>query len=411
MLVEFAVKNFRSFKEQQTLSLVTDNKDISIATDFKRVPHLLKKVSIMGPNASGKSNLLVAMNVAKQLICTSHKMDIGERIPVQHYLLNENFKNKPSEFEFVFLLNDVLYQYGFAATSKEITEEWLFATRKGGNLQKWILRSGKDEKQDWYITSHLKGRRKEWINETRENTLLLSIIGTLKHNEIVREIIQYFKNIGFLSSQMNLCAMFTKIASYEEEGMKEKVINFLKKADLGIIDLEIDANEITNETLKNLDIPETLKKDILGTKSIDSAPIHRTEEKKRIEFDFDKHESEGTRRLFSLAYPIIDTLEKGRVLLIDEIDNSMHFKEIEFIESLFSNQETNPKGAQLISTTHDVTVLSRSKRDEIYFVEKIDGFSSHLYPLSDYENRNDVPYMKRYLSGQYDAFPHIGMGV
>ena len=415
MLVEFSVTNFRSFKDKQTLSLVTKKNKNSIETDFPRIPHLLKRISIMGPNASGKSNLIQAMAFARQFVRASHKSDIGEIIAVEPYLLSADLAKEPSGFEFIFLIDETVYQYGFAATCDEIVDEWLFVTHKGGNLQKWLLRGKTTEKGTWYLSPHLKGRRKEWIKETRENTLLLSLMGTQKNVEIPRKLVEYVSNLGIITSVEQLPSILTSFTSHAKKEMNEKVLEFIKRADLGIINLKTEQIEFTETYIDSLKIPnsakKSLKKEALGGKTLVTTPMHLTEEKKQVAFDFNEHESDGTKMLFALAFPIIDALESGDVLVIDEIDRSMHFKEFEFIIDLFTKEETNPHGAQLIFTNHDVTALKCLQRDEIYFVEKTNGFSSELSALSDYENRDDVPFLKRYLDGLYGALPHIGMGV
>ena len=414
MLVEFSVGNYKSIKERQTLSLAAQKSDShNFTTHHKKAPYLLKRVAILGPNASGKSNILEAIQVALRIIKTSFKYELDEKIPVEPYLLNEETAHQPSEFEFVFIHDGTLYQYGFTADTIRIHTEWLYASPQQGKLQRWIDRGGPDEDKatTWYINpSVIKGRRAEWIQETRPNTLLLSLIGTLKNHPIIKLLQRSLaEKIRILPSK--LPHIFTSEACLGNESIKNKVSEFLQMADLGIVDINIEEKPFSPSQLPN-DLPEEVKKDLCthlaDSKQFTAITVHNKEGGGKISFDMNK-ESDGTALLYAWAFPLIDTLASGSTLIIDEINRSMHFKELEFIENLFSNLSTNPNGAQLIFTTHDISVLHRFHREEIYFTDKQDGFHTQLYPLTDFENRGDISIYNRYTSGVYCALPNVKM--
>lgn len=397
MLVEFSVKNFRSFKERQTISFVTNEEKDTIHAPHPRVKNLNLVTSIMGPNASGKSNLIYAMLTARNFIINSHSYSLTnpENFIYQPYLLSEKTKNSPTEFEFLFILNGELYQYGFANTKDEIVEEWLFYINKETNREnKLFYRTEYDDKENWYISPTLKGRRNEWIQETRKNTLLLSIIGTLKNNEIIKPLVTYLSTIiiYFSTRKNNFIHAHNFAKSFEnEKELKDSIIKFLTQSDLGISDYNIE--ELPTAENKAPDIK-------INT-------VHKTEEGNYIDFDFKSLESTGTRRLFCLAFPILISLALSNILIIDEMDSNLHPNELKFIIDHFKSKENNPRNVQLIFTNHDVTVLDYLNKNEIYFTDKKNGVSTELYPLTDYENRKDVPYLKRYLNGFYDALPQI----
>ena len=411
MLIEFSVTNFKSIKERQTLSLAAKKENThTYATGFKKVPFLLKRIAILGPNASGKSNIVEAIGVASQIIRKSYQFENDQPISVEPYLLDDTTAKQPSEFEFIFTHGDAVYQYGFEADRKEIHKEWLYVTPKEGNLQRWFERGSKEKKEEWYINPVLKGRRQEWIAETRPNTLLLSLLGTYKNHAMLKDVQGYFtKSLISWSMAEQVSSGFTTHACFNDEAMKKRVVGFLKSADLGISGLSISEEQFNMESIpKELpnEIREQIITDLKDKKFFSTKTLHTKENGKKIEFELEQ-ESAGTQLLYCIAYPIISTLKQGGILIVDEISNSMHFKELEFIENIFYNPETNPHGAQIVFTTHDVSVLHRLHREELYFTDKLNGFHTQLYPLTDFENRGDSSIYNRYVSGLYFALPKI----
>jgi AAA15 family ATPase/GTPase len=220
------------------------------------------------------------------------------------------------------------------------------------------------------------------------------------------------------------------LESLEDDKFKEKIVEFLKVADLGIHDIQ-KGNE-TSITVGNMpeDIPEKLKKvfelmlsnDNLDTKieQFNLFSLHKKlNEKGDFEayekFDFGRNESQGTQKIFSLAGPLLDTLEKGKILVIDELEARLHPLITRFITSLFHNNMANPNNAQLVFATHDAQLLNREyfRRDQLWFTEKDEFSSTDLYSLAEYKEsskkiRKDASYMKDYILGKYGAIPFIG---
>lgn len=411
MLIEYSVANYKSIKERQTLSLAAKKYgEHSFSTGYAKAPYLLQRIAILGPNASGKSNIIDSMFAARQIIRKSYKFEHDEQISVESYALDDATSKMPCEFEFIFTLNDAIYQYGFAADTTEIHAEWLYVTPKQGKLQKWIERTANTDKKHWHINAKVKGRRKEWIEETRPNTLLLSLLGTYKNHDLLKEIQRYITHgVQILSLTGHVPTFFTAHACFEDNAVKDMVAGFLQSADLGLHDFTIQEKPFSSDSLPaNLaqEDKEKASNALEGKKILKTTTLHKKEDGTFVEFDLHS-ESEGTQLLYSLAYPILETLRTGEVLVVDEINRSIHFKELEFIEDLFKNPKTNPHGAQLIFTTHDISTLHRLHREEIYFTDKVNGFHTQLYPLTDFENRGDVSTYNRYMHGTYFALPKI----
>jgi AAA15 family ATPase/GTPase len=421
MLIEFSVTNFLSFAEKQTLSMVADSsKELQDSNTFlpeskTTLARLLHSASIYGANAAGKSNLLLAMKAMRKIVLSSAKENQGDEIKaITPHALHTD---KPTEFELIFIVDKVRYQYGFAATPQMITEEWLFAFPTG-RAQQWLSRVyDMDSKESkWYINqSFVKGNKSVWKDATRNNALFLSTAAQL-NSEQFGKVSEWFKhnlNVGMTehispSRSLELC---------QNPESKQKVLQFLSTADLGISDIEVIKRPLSLDSLPDelpLEIKQRLlqkiKEDDLAGKSTvtEVSFYHQNSDGKRFQLS-PKWESTGTRRLFESAGMWLDVLEQGLVICVDELESSLHPLIARFLVSLFNNPETNPKNAQLIFTTHDTTLLDNDllRRDQVWFVEKDQDQVTHLYPLSDFKPRKHEALQKGYLLGRYSALPYV----
>lgn len=191
MLVEFRVKNFRSFRDEQVLTLVAGHDTTlpgNCATEGKL--QLLKAAGIYGPNASGKSNLVKAIKVMQDLVLNSADFKPGSKLPVTPFLLDEELEGKPSSFEVTFFYEDIRYQYGFTVTNERVHEEWLLAYPKG-KAQRWYERTL--NKGDWKFSSFLKGEKAKISDKTRDNALFLSVAAQWNNEQLIH-VYKWFKN-------------------------------------------------------------------------------------------------------------------------------------------------------------------------------------------------------------------------
>jgi hypothetical protein len=211
---------------------------------------------------------------------------------------------------------------------------------------------------------------------------------------------------------------------FQNSTLNPIVKDFLDKADLGFTDLMVEEFDITKETLPS-NMPDKLKEkliiDLKGKKGYNIVSIHNKYDKNHNVsgtefFPFEKYESEGTKKYFRLAGPVIDTLQHGKVLVIDELDARLHPALTTAIVQLFNSNETNKKNAQLLFATHDTNLLNSCtfRRDQIWFTEKDYGESTILFSLAEYKTedgmkiRKDEAYEKNYIAGRYGAIPFIG---
>lgn len=375
---------------------------------------LLKSAVIYGANASGKSNFLNAIETMKTLVLNSSKeSNATEEIDVTPFLLSTQSENEPSMFEVIFIQNKVKYRYGFSVDKQQVHAEWLYCTKSKSKEKKLFARDKGSIKIPKNSVFLQEGKGIE--NKTRHNALFLSVVANF-NGEISKEIQEWFEDLTFISGSRNGSIRY--IAKLlENESQKNKVLKLVKAADFGIKDLFVEERNI------NL-FPKEMRGTLLFSNEIVKADVLLSTRKK---FDADKNEvgeeifnvneleSEGTKKFLSLVGPIIDKLESGGVLVVDELDAKMHPLLTREIIRLFNSYDVNNSNAQLIYATHDVTNLSNRifRRDQIWFVEKDNVGASSLYALAEYRDdenkkiRKDASYAKDYLLGKFGGVPEF----
>ena len=427
MLIEFKVTNFRSIREQQTLSLVAAKSDKALPECVidRDLPGLggvryLKGAAIYGANASGKSNILKAIKFVADFVRHSavglHPDGFTGAEP---FRLDNNSPGKPSEFELTFVAAGVRYVFGFAVTSERVLHEYLIAFPKGAP-QRWYDRVFNPEtlEYEWSKPSTAFKQAKSLIAKTRENALFLSVGPQFNHGQL-RTVYNWFQNhlrIIDLTANIQLLELNTA-KKFNTPEYHERLLGLLRSADLGIEDVSIKLEEMTEEQLKqspNLISSVVLSPD--GPKTFKYPEIkllHSSGLGSSVPFQFDKYESAGTRRYFSLIGPWVDFIDNGHTVFIDEIETSLHPLLVKELLKLFFSSVTNPNGAQVVFATHNPILLDNSfmRRDQIWFTEKTADGITNLYPLTDFQPRKDEALAKGYLAGRYGGIPFIPNGL
>ena len=411
MLIEFSVANFRSLRESQTLSLAKAKGGELVESNTFAVQaynrfELLRSAAIYGPNASGKSNLLLALRTMRQVVLESATMQRGDPLPVTPFRLHPLSTRQPSEFEVSFIVGEVRYQYGFSASATRIYEEWLLAYPKG-RPQRWFGRIWDEQRAmyEWELGNNLSGEKQLWQKSTRDNALFLSTAVQL-NSEPLQPIYDWFKKTLCITPASGWPNAFSR--SLCEQSAKARVIDFLRAADLDIDDIQVEKQPFDAHELPS-DMPESLRAAIADDMKNKIKTVHKDSSGESIVFDL-ADESDGTQKVFALAGPWLGTLSNGYVLFIDELHGNLHPRLVQFLVQLFQNQETNPNNAQLIFTTHETSILTQEvfRRDQIWFCEKTREQATSLYPLTDFTPRKGPENLKMsYLSGCYGAMPYI----
>lgn len=407
MLIGFSVGNYRSFKDVVTLSMVAaedacGNDELDKNNVFKVNQNfsLLKSAAIYGANASGKSNLILALYFMQSFVINSSKLQITDKIDLEKFRLSSETEDKPSFFKIVFYLDNKTYEYSFEVTQERVISEGLSCTPKTRKTN--IFSREKDKIK--YSKSLMKG--KDVKDLTKKNTLFLSIAAQF-NDPLAGKILLWFSRLKIISgSQLENLRQLSIDYLSREQNLKNEIVSLIKKLDLSIKDMSI---EVGRKPLDNFhkDIPDTVYN------SIETYHEKYDLDGKVIgleSFQLNKHESRGTQKLFALLAPILSVLKASEVLIIDELDSLLHPLMAIAIIGLFNSQQTNPKNAQLIFATHDVNLLSNQlfRRDQIWFTEKNRQEATDLYSLVEFDIDNNASFEQDYIQGRYGAIPFIG---
>ena len=436
MLIKFKVANFRSIAAEQTFTLVAGADDAQHPRNL--IPcngySLLKSAAIYGANASGKSNLINAFRVMKNFVNQSAtRISRGETLAgMVPFRLTEETQNQPSLFEVSVLLYGKIFRYGFTASSERVHQEWLFVANENGEEECWFNReyhSGEQQarielKEDFQLYKPLLE------SVTRENGLLLAV-GSVMNIQQFDPLIFWFKRgsrIIDLSNPPRSLKDQTARRFEKEENFRARILHMMQDADFGIKDLTVEKDVSAEDEESEMPDANTQAVEPMrvvirqtGNSSL-FAHLNRLQirtQHQRIDsedfenFDFDTEESNGTQRFFSIAGPILDALDNRRLLIVDELDCSMHslltFKLIQFFQR---GTEAAP-GAQFVFSTHDIQLLDPGllRRDQMWFAEKNRG-ASEFYSHHDIEE-DELPLeretlQRNYLAGLYGGSPLFG---
>ena len=416
MLVEFSVQNHLSFREKQSFLMTASNGRTpnAVATGNNGAPHVLQQACLFGANGSGKSGLIRGMKTVCALVRDSFKNEKKLFEEYEPHLFHSEWRNTPTEFEVTFLHDGSLFQYGFAYDAKRIWEEWLFERPSATRKQRQIFTREYDPEIEAYLwetsATHLKGERQSWKAQTRDNALFVSTAIQLNAEPLKRPFEWLRRGLRTISN-VDSIGPFTA-SRFDNDVWKDRVMAFLADTDLRLEDVEVEeksAFETTNFKSLTTEQQDRLKSMFPEEMKILEVFTYREDEtgaKTRLDLN---DESSGTRALFELIGPIMDCLDNGYTLVVDELNTHLHPLAFRYVTRMFCSSKTNPRNAQMIFTTHDPTVTEEDciGRDQIWLVEKGDDLASRLIPFSDYKTRDERPFRKGYLQGRYGAVPRL----
>lgn len=417
MLIGFSVGNYKSFKETVTLSMVAS----SITEEDKELNEnnvfpindklsLLKSAAIYGANASGKSNLVAAINFMKWFVLNSSKeTQVSDAIDIEAFRLSTETEKEASFFEIVFLLEDKTFRYGFDVNAREVVSEWLF--QADDTEEKMLFERDFD---NYILDDFPEGQGIS--DKTRSNALFLSVVAQFNGKISGKILLWFSKTLQLISGLQDRQYRKETLESLENDRHRHDIIEFIKKLDLGIADIEIINQPVfviaNNTAVYGSSYGSLYPISVTQTTVQTSHPKYDADGKQTSmeRFDMEKHESEGTNKLFALAGILLDTLRTGKILLIDELDARLHPLITRELICLFNSNETNPHNAQLIFTTHDTNLLTSKtlRKDQIWFTEKDNKGATDLYSLVEYKVGKNASFERNYMIGKYGAIPFIG---
>ena len=413
MLINFSFGNFRSFRDIKSLRMEAGRvEDLTESVIEKDGFRLLPVAAIYGANSSGKTNVIKAMGMFKDIVRDNSKLNPDNFIQQDPFRLTDDPDAGYTIFEIQFLLDNAVYKYGFDYLSTEIDSEWLYERKIEPNSKEHVLfyREG----EDFNVSTKYFPEGKNKKELTTKNRLFLSLVAQL-NGEVSQKIISYLGEYNIISGldeheykQISLRMLDGHLEGYTE------AMNLFKKLDLGFTDIDI----------LNFNFNKTMTKEGTSERSFEEKMIedvthflmtfHNIYDEKgqvvgQTHFFANDTESNGTLKIIGLSGLLFNTLLHGRVLFVDELDAKLHPMLTRAIVRLFMDKETNPKGAQLVFTTHDTHLLDKDclRRDQVWFTEKDATEASDLYSLLEFKERNDRNFEKNYIQGRYGAIPFI----
>lgn len=413
MIVDFSISNFRSFKDEQTLSMNVEGGRSRHPSNYTLVEDdriaVLRSAAILGANASGKSNILLALAALKWIIVSSEGRKEGQPIPpYEPFRLSADYEKLPVGLEIEFIIpSGTRYRYEVAFSSDKILEERLFSFAKRSKAI--VFDRGPD---DTWETVNFGGTYKGGRRRLSffQNASYLSTAGNdASSPEFMREICRYFENITYLPAKRGL---FSKNALKNDVTMRA-VSELICLADTGVTEVTLEENEKPSNTQIPDSFPDEVKKAIIAQNRFSTKFWIKSQSGNLVSFDSDDM-SDGTTTLVELLPMILDSFKKGSVVILDEINAHLHTDLVNLILQLFHDDEVNAKGAQIIFSTHDTNILDSAymRRDQIWFVSKEEGVSS-LKSLDEYDKRyirHDGPFETFYRDGRLGALPRATFG-
>ncbi len=420
MLLEFTVNNFKSIKDTMKFSMLATSRDKGNTSEVRGYK-ILKSAILYGANASGKSNFLRAMAFMSRFVLNRYKiLQSTDKLPHEPFKLCDETENSSSTFEIVFFINTIKYRYGFELDDESVYSEWLYADEKGKEAKLFF----RDSEEKEYVNPNKFKEGYLFFNKKEEKIKVSSnqlFIWKCDQNDgdISKQILQWFNQFNMIDGMDHQGYINYTMKKMETPLFKKEILKLVQTADIGIDDIDVEEEDLPLEIIEQLPLPDGIKSDMLSDGGLKSISINTSHKKYNsdgevvgnVEFELEKEESKGTRKFFAMTAPILDTLKNGKVLIIDELDASLHPILTQHLIELFHNEEINTKKAQLIFATHDTNLLNRDifRRDQIWLTEKDKHGATDLYSLSELKNiRKKEDFESQYIQGKYGAIPYIG---
>lgn len=449
MLIRFSIENFLSFKDRQTFSMIAGkggrDKNFHLIKGVNRNDINLVKTSVLfGPNASGKSNMIKAIEFGKRLVLKGTQTE--KPINFQNFRLHKECENKDSRLEFEIKHKNKSYAYGFSFNKKEISEEWLYEI----NRRKEVLIFERNNVSNFNLAPLLKlnpnDKEKQFIEFTAkgtpDNQLLLTEIRNRKVKDNVSNIEDLLNVIDWFQNALTIIYPDSKIEGIEFELSRNTELSTIFTELLNYFDTGINGISLREVEFDKVEIPQKIKDEIKSSLLNDksektNAWVENREQNMRYIFSKEnsneisvkklmtKHliegtdnlssyfdineESDGTQRIMDFIPLLIDLFKGDNVFVVDEMERSLHPNLIYDLIDLFL-EKSEGKNSQLILASHESSLLTQKllRKDEIWFTVKDSIGASEVYSLEDFDVRFDKQIRKDYLLGRYKAIPRFG---
>jgi len=400
MLISFRLQNFRSFAGEASLSMRPIKAYGEYPENVSPVENskVLKVAAIYGANASGKSNVIKGLGAMKHIVLNSLRMSSVDAVEVEPFALDGDSISRPTLFEVSTALNGKIFRYGFAATTKRIEAEWLGMSVGGPRSVESMLFTREGTEIESFNRRYLPELAKFEVSTLLPNALLLPRLDQL-NNEIAKAVMKWFSDLAVVSGSRSSRYGLYSADHLQDTAFRARMMQFIQFADSSIEDVSLRWRDIGWDEMH-------------PPKRLQEVTVTRTSRQGQVvPFEMNDKESEGTAKMFELSGPLTDILNRGGVLVIDEMEAKLHPLLTRRIVRVFNSPQNNPQNAQLIFVTHDASLLhlGRLRRDQIWFCEKDRSCASSLYCLAEIRStskaRREDNLEKKYLEGRFGAIP------
>lgn len=421
MLVHFSVENFRVFREPQDFSMACDFppeksnfRQRTFETGFSSARQVYHQACLFGANGSGKSAIIDAIRFMTKFVANSVQNVSETGIGVEPFIFSEEWAGKPSKFSIAFIVDNTLYNYGFVISRDRVEEEWLTARPKStGRVRRLFYRSyDRDSQQfQWEISSlYLKGERGHWRTQTRPDALFLTTAVQFDGG-ILNEAYEWLvKRCKFITGTEGYYKNYTA-GLLENAEKKSEIMNLLRRLGISLSDISAEKVDPLSQP-EFLELPQLIqnmvRENFAATKQFLVTFVRSGNDAKPVGLRLEK-ESKGTQVLFGLAGPILEVLANGYTVVADDLGTRLHPLALRKLISLFSTPEVNQKNAQIIFSTHDVSITQDKviEHDDIWLLQRKADLAASLYPLSDFKDYDQGTFGTRYLQGLFGGVPII----
>ncbi|WP_459207037.1 AAA family ATPase [Pseudomonas sp. MLB6B] len=413
MLIEFSVRNFRSFRNRQTLSMVAASRLGKKENVFKpnvegeNLPSLLKVAAVYGPNASGKSSLVMAMGVVSNIISLTASDDV--LLPIQPFRFDPDLEDQPSEFEYNYVSKGLRYQLCLSVTPERIIHESLTAYPRGKETLYYSRNYSSETGEVYEFGPTLEGGQvvhQAWRRLTAPRRMFLSqaVANSSEDMNQLRPALNWFGRGSICINQgsMRNWAVMARSMIKANEGYKKYLQNFLQDIDVPVTDIRFESK---NDSSDKLGPESEFTEHVRAIEQDSRTVLTHTTALGDAEFDF-REESGGTRSLmgFWLPWTLLEQENSESLIVVDELDSSLHPK---IVENLVQRHLEKSSGAQLIFTTHDTHLMNtkRMRRDQFWLTERDENGATIMFSVHDFDGRDSEDMEKRYFEGRYRGLP------
>lgn len=418
MLLQFKISNFMSIRDEIVVNLTansaSEHEENNIVFGRDRI---LPVVAFYGYNAVGKSNIFKALSTAILFVRNSSFMPINALINTQPFLLDDTSRNESTKMDFIYIHNGKKYNYGFEITQKEVIQEYLYeyvSARPSLIFDR--------EKENYTFTTKNNKELDIYKDRNTPNKLFLAT-ATNWNCQLTKDAFLWFaEGIDTYDSHFfddNQYLMHLD-ANKDDHKTKEFLLNVLKNTDINISDYNFESNDIKDISKilpPGINFDKAILDQIqLNSKEFKLDAMHDVKDENGNSKSFPiafMFESNGTKLMFAYAPIVQQALEKGRTIIVDELDNGLNPILTKYLVKLFTDKKSNKNGAQLLFNSHESNLLDNKilRRDQIYLVNKDDYGQTKIKNLYDYKARRTDNFRKNYFDERYSDLPHIIEGI